>query len=60
MQVGYQFGAAAQEMRSRAEQTNGLGRQLIIYVDVVLEPGEGLVWEIEPIPEVYGREILNF
>jgi hypothetical protein len=31
-----------------------------LYVDVMLELGEGLVWEIEPTPEGYEREILNF
>lgn len=31
-----------------------------LYVDVILEPGEGIVWEVEPIPEGYDREILNF
>jgi Protein of unknown function (DUF1822) len=31
-----------------------------LYVDVILEPGEGLVWEVEPIPEGYDREILTF
>ncbi|MFN6469043.1 MAG: DUF1822 family protein [Nostoc sp. SerVER01] len=31
-----------------------------LYVDVELEPGEGLVWEIEPTPEGYEREILKF
>ena len=31
-----------------------------LYVDVVLEPGEGLVWEIEPTPDEYDREILRF
>ena len=31
-----------------------------LYVDVVLEPGEGVVWEIEPVPEEYDREILRF
>ena len=31
-----------------------------LYVDVILEPGEGLVWEVEPMPEGYDREILNF
>ncbi|WP_414588518.1 DUF1822 family protein [Scytonema sp. PCC 10023] len=31
-----------------------------LYVDVVLEPGEGLVWEIEPTPDGYDREILRF
>ncbi|MFE1747428.1 DUF1822 family protein [Coleofasciculus sp. H7-2] len=31
-----------------------------LYVDVILAPGEGLVWEIEPVPENYEREILRF
>jgi hypothetical protein len=31
-----------------------------LYVDVILEAGEGLVWEIEPTPENYDQEILNF
>jgi Protein of unknown function (DUF1822) len=31
-----------------------------LYVDVMLEPGEGLVWEIEPTTEEYDREILQF
>ncbi len=31
-----------------------------LYVEVMLEAGEGLVWEIEPIPEDYDREILRF
>lgn len=31
-----------------------------IFIEVALEPGEGLVWEIEPLPENYDREILKF
>ncbi len=31
-----------------------------LYVDVMLEPREGLVWEVEPTPESYDREILTF
>lgn len=31
-----------------------------LYIDVTLEPGEGVVWEIEPVPENYDREILRF
>lgn len=31
-----------------------------LYVDVELEPGEGLVWETQPFPENYEREILQF
>jgi hypothetical protein len=31
-----------------------------LYVDVILEPGEGLVWEIEPMPENCDLEILRF
>ncbi len=29
-----------------------------LYVEVALEPGEGAVWEIDPVPENYDREIL--
>ncbi|MBD2164396.1 DUF1822 family protein [Calothrix membranacea FACHB-236] len=31
-----------------------------LYVDVMLEPGEALVWEVEPTPDGYDREILRF
>lgn len=31
-----------------------------LYVEVMLEPGEGLVWEITPLPAEYEREILHF
>jgi len=31
-----------------------------LFVAVALEPGEGIVWEIEPLPENYDREILKF
>jgi hypothetical protein len=31
-----------------------------LFVEVALEPGEGIVWEIEPLPENYDREILKF
>jgi Protein of unknown function (DUF1822) len=31
-----------------------------LFIDVILEPGEGLVWEIEPMPEECDREILRF
>lgn len=31
-----------------------------LYIEVALEPGEGLVWEIEPVPENYNQEILRF
>lgn len=31
-----------------------------LYIDVAVAPGEGLVWEIEPFPENYDREILRF
>jgi hypothetical protein len=32
----------------------------LLFVEVVLEPGEGLVWEIEPKPDNHEREILRF
>jgi Protein of unknown function (DUF1822) len=31
-----------------------------LYIDVTLEPGEGLVWEVDPMPEDQDREILRF
>lgn len=31
-----------------------------LYIDVSVASGEGLVWEIEPFPENYDREILRF
>ncbi|MBE9199438.1 MULTISPECIES: DUF1822 family protein [unclassified Nodularia (in: cyanobacteria)] len=31
-----------------------------LYVEVMLERGEGLVWEVTPLPEEYEREILRF
>ncbi|AFY31524.1 DUF1822 family protein [Calothrix sp. PCC 7507] len=31
-----------------------------LFVEVALEPGEGIVWEIEPLPENYERELLKF
>ncbi|WP_375512100.1 DUF1822 family protein [uncultured Nostoc sp.] len=32
----------------------------MLYLEVILELGEGLVWEIEPAPKDYDREILRF
>ncbi|MBR8838805.1 MAG: DUF1822 family protein [Stigonema ocellatum SAG 48.90 = DSM 106950] len=31
-----------------------------LFVEVALAPGEGIVWEIEPLPENYDQEILKF
>lgn len=31
-----------------------------LFVEVLLEQGEGLVWEVEPVPDNYEREILRF
>lgn len=31
-----------------------------LYIEVQLKAGEGLVWEIEPTPDNYDREILRF
>lgn len=31
-----------------------------LFVEVTLETGEGIVWEIEPLPDDYDREILRF
>ncbi len=32
----------------------------LLYLEVMLEPGEGLVWETEPISEGWEQEILRF
>jgi hypothetical protein len=32
----------------------------LLYVEVLIEPGEGIVWEIEPTPDDYVQEILSF
>jgi Protein of unknown function (DUF1822) len=32
----------------------------LLYVEVMLESGEGIVWEVEPTPEDYEHEILRF
>ncbi|AKG20684.1 DUF1822 family protein [Calothrix sp. 336/3] len=31
-----------------------------LYVEVALEPAEGIIWEVTPLPENYQREILRF
>ena len=31
-----------------------------LYIAVALDPGEGIVWQIEPIPDQYDQEILRF
>ncbi|MEX0268730.1 DUF1822 family protein [Leptolyngbyaceae cyanobacterium UHCC 1019] len=31
-----------------------------LYIDVALQPREGLVWEVEPTPDGYDREVLRF
>ena len=32
----------------------------MLDLEVELDPGEGLIWEIEPTPEDYQAEILRF
>ena len=32
----------------------------MLYLEVILEPGEGLVWETEPVAEDYEQEVLRF
>jgi hypothetical protein len=32
----------------------------LLYLEVILEPGEGLIWETEPTAEDYDQEILQF
>ncbi|AGY58114.1 DUF1822 family protein [Gloeobacter kilaueensis] len=31
-----------------------------LFIEVALDPGDGLVWEVEPQPDGYDREILRF
>ncbi len=31
-----------------------------LYVEVILESGEGLIWETQPLPDDYDQEILRF
>ena len=31
-----------------------------LYLEVALDPGEGLIWEIEPIPDNYQAQVLYF
>ena len=40
--------------------TRGLAPLDILYSEVLLEPGESLVWETEPISEGWEQEILWF
>ena len=32
----------------------------MLYVEVILKPGEGVIWEIEPTPVDWEQEILRF
>ncbi len=32
----------------------------VLYVEVILEPGEGLIWETQPVADDYEREVLRF
>ncbi|WP_287129992.1 DUF1822 family protein [Candidatus Cyanaurora vandensis] len=32
----------------------------VLYIDVALEPGEGIIWQVEPTPAAYCQEILRF
>jgi Protein of unknown function (DUF1822) len=47
-----------QPFEHNEDTAEGTGDRL--YVDVVLEPGEGLVWEIMPTPNDYQQEVLYF
>ncbi len=37
-----------------------VGEPETLFIDVMLEAGEGLVWEVEPAAEAFDREILRF
>lgn len=47
-----------QEFENNEDSATTAQEQL--YVEVALAPGEGLVWETQPLPENYDREILRF
>ncbi|MEO1372999.1 MAG: DUF1822 family protein [Cyanobacteria bacterium J06635_10] len=32
----------------------------MLYLEVILEPGEGLIWETEPVADDYEQEVLRF
>jgi hypothetical protein len=47
-----------QSFENNADTANGSTTTL--YVEVMLADGEGIVWEVDPMPEDYDREILWF
>ncbi|MFB2891787.1 DUF1822 family protein [Aerosakkonemataceae cyanobacterium BLCC-F50] len=58
---GFKLRLLTEDLQSFAGNEDvALTAQEQLYIDVSLAHGEGLVWEIEPFPENYDREILHF
>ncbi|MBD2774267.1 DUF1822 family protein [Iningainema tapete] len=59
--AGFKLRLLTEDLQTFANNEDTATEAIVqLYVDVVLEPGEGLVWEIEPAPDGYDREILRF
>jgi hypothetical protein len=59
--AGYKLRLLTEELES-FEGNENVAKKAVeqLYLEVSLEAGEGLVWEIEPTPENYQRETLRF
>lgn len=59
--AGYTLRLLTEDLRAfTGNEDTAVGPVERLYIEVALEPGEALVWEIEPTPETYDREILRF
>jgi Protein of unknown function (DUF1822) len=59
--VGFKLRLLTEDLQMMDNNEDGaLGESECLFVDVRLEAGEGLVWEVEPMPEGFDREILWF
>ncbi|WP_017654703.1 DUF1822 family protein [Fortiea contorta] len=59
--VGFKLRLLTQDLQAfENNEDTAISAVNILYLEVMLEPGEGLVWEIEPTPEDWEQEILWF
>ncbi|MCC5638665.1 DUF1822 family protein [Nostoc sp. CHAB 5844] len=59
--VGFKLRLLTEDLQAFANNEDTAKQAIAqLYIDVVLEPGEGIVWEVEPTPEGYDQEILRF
>jgi hypothetical protein len=59
--VGFKLRLLTEDLQMMDNNEDGArGEVDCLFVDVSLEAGEGLVWEVEPMPEGFDREILRF